>query len=324
MLVRFFRSHQPILLIIIPVIAAVLWLPAFLHPNGITIKHQMPLFELLVRPLSAYPRVAILTAYLVLLLQAFLFSFILDKYELIGKSSYLPALLYIVFCSFSPGLLQLHPSLIANTFVLLALHSVLGTYRKSNALAACFEAGLFMALASLFYFPVVLGIIFIFIAVMVLRPFSGRELSIILLGFLLPYIYTFTFYFTFDNLRYLWIDCMLFPFMNKDLKFDAEIVQPYFELILFSVIAALLSAFRGSDSNSHSVQHRSNITVIRWLFVTGLLTLLITPGFSYIYFFMALTPLLVLISGYFLWARVVWLAEIVMWMIVLAVVYNQY
>ncbi len=324
MLVRFLRSHQPILLIVIPVLAAILWLPAFLHPIVPIIKHQMPLFELLARPFIVYPRLTGLIAFIFLLLQAFLFNYILAKYELLGKPTYLPALLYVVFGSLAPSLLQLHPALLANVFILLSLNCVLGTYRKTNALSACFEAGFFIALASLFYFPAVLGIVFILIAVLVLRPFSGRELTIVLLGFLLPYLYLFVYYFVADKLDYLLVDRMLFPFMSRDLKFDVEIAQPYYELVFFTGIAALLSIGRGMETSSRSVQYRSNITVLRWLFIIGCLTLVLSPGLNYSYFFMALIPLLVLITSYFLWARIVWLAEIIMWMLVLVIVFNRY
>lgn len=324
MLVRFFRSHQPVLLIMIPLLGALLWLPAFLHPHPLLVSHPMPLFELLTKPLLSHPAIAGLIAFLLILFQAFLFNFILEKFEFSGKPTYMPALLYIVFTSFSPALLCLHPGLIANIFVLLALNCILGTYRKPNVLATCFEAGFFIALASLFYFPAFLCLLFIFIAINVLRTFSGREWIIALLGFLLPYLYVFCYYFIINRGLYLWADRLLYPFMNKDLRITAEISQPYFELFLFVLIAVVLSFGRGADLSSRSVQYRSNVAVMRWLLVVGIVTMLFSPGLNYCYFFVALIPLVVVICNYFLWARVVWLAEIVLWMLIVLIVFNHY
>jgi hypothetical protein len=324
MLVRFFRSHQPVLLIVIPLVAALLWLPAFRHPILPVVKHQMPLYELLVRPMMGQPWTLTTVAFVLLLIQAFLFNYIVDKYELTGKASYLPILMYVVFTSFAPGLLYLHPVLFANIFILLALNRVLGTYRQTTALSPCFDAGFLTAIASLFYFPAVFLLLFIFIAVIVLRPFSWREWAIVLLGFLLPYIYANTYYFLVNGLDYLWIDKMVFPIIYRDIQFTGQMAQPYSELILFVVIAAVLSIGRGADAGNRSVQHRSNVTVLRWLFIIGALTLFVTPDLNYIYFFVALLPLLILITGYFLWARMVWLAEIVMWMLVLTIAYNHF
>ena len=324
MLVRFFRSHQPVLLIIIPVLAALLWLPAFIHPLVPTVKHQMPLFELVVKPLLAYPWSCTLMAFLLLLIQAFLLNHIIDKYEITGKRSYLPVLLYIIFTSFSPGLLRLHPVLFANIFILLALNRVLATYRNTSALSPCFDAGFLIAIASLFYFPAAVLLIFILIAVLVLLPFSGRLWGIVVLGFALPYIYVHTWYFLFDGLEYLWIDRVLFPIIDHDITFNSEMAQPYSELILFVVIAAVLSIGRGADVANRSVQHRSTMAVLRWLFLVGAMTLLITPGLNYIYFFVALLPLIILITSYFLWARMVWVSEIVMWMLILTIAYNNF
>ncbi len=324
MLVRFFRSHQPVLLIIIPVLTALLWLPAFLHPRPLLVDHPMPLFELLTKPLRSQPFLAVLVAFLLLLFQAFLFNFILEKFEFSGKPTYMPALLYIVFTSFSPALLQLHPGLIANIFVLLALHCILGTYRKPNVLATCFEAGFFIATASLFYFPAVVCILFIFIAISVLRTFSGREWVIAFLGFLLPYLYVFCYYFMVNGISYLWADRMAFAFMNRDLKITEEIGQPYFELFLFVLIAAVMSFGRGTDLSSRSVQYRSNVAVMRWLLVISLLTLLLAPGLNYSYFFISLIPLVVVVGSYFLWARLVWLAEVILWSLVVLIFFNHY
>lgn len=324
MLVRFFRSHQPVLLIIISVLAALLWLPAFLHPIVPVLKHQMPLFELLVRPLAAFPWLNTFVAFILLLIQAFLFNYIIDKYEIAGKRSYLPVLLYIVFTSFAPALLTLHPVLFANIFILLALNRVLGTYRKTSVLSPCFDAGFFVAIASLFYFPAIGVLLFILVGTLVLLPFSWRNWAIVILGFLLPYIYAHTYYFLFDGLEYLWVDRMLFPFIDRSVQFNVEMAQPYSELILFVVIATVLSIGRGTDVNNRSVQHRSNVTVLRWLFVIGALTLFLAPSLNYIYFYVALIPLLVLITGYFLWARVTWVAEIVFWILLLTIVYNYF
>lgn len=324
MLVRFFRSHQPVLLIIIPVLAILLWLPAFMHPTIPVLKHQMPLFGLLVKPLLPYPWLCTLAAFLLLLTQAFLFNYIIDKYEMTGKRSYLPVLLYVVFTSFSPDLLCLHPISFANIFILLALNRVLSTYRQTSVISPCFDAGFFIAIASLFYFPAALMILFVLIGITVLLPFSLRNWAIVLLGFLLPYIYAFTWYFLFGGIDYLWFDKMLFPVSNHDPAFTPEIAQPYAELILFVVIAAVLSIGRGADEGNRSVQHRSNVSVLRWLFIIGALTLFLAPGLNYIYFYVALMPLLILITGYFLWARLVWIAEIVLYILIIAIAYNHF
>lgn len=326
MLVRFFRSHQPVLLLIIPLLAAVLWLPGFLHPATLVIKHQMPLFEFFTKPLLAYPWAGAIVAFLLLLIQAFLFNYILYKYEITGKSTYLPVFIYLIFTSFSPALLSLTPLSFAGIFVLLALNRVLAIYRNTSALSPCFDAGFLVAIASLFYFPAVVLLIFLLIAVLVLRPFSGRELLIVLLGFLLPYIYVQVWYFVFvpDGLEYLWIDKMLFPIINHDFTFNSDIAQPYGELALFAGLAAVLSIGRGSDAANRSVQHRSNITVLRWLFIISAITLLFAPNLSYTCFYLALIPILILITNYFLWARIVWLSEIILWVLVLTIVYNHY
>jgi len=325
MLVRFFRSQQPFLLIILPVLSVLLWVPAFLHPVALPIKHEMPFYDLIAMPLSAYPLAATILAFFLIVLQAFLFNYTIDKYEITGKSSYLPALLYVLFTSFSPSLLHLHPVLFANIFIILALNRVLGTYRSTSALSACFDAGFLIGIASLFYFPAIIILFFVMVGIFILRPFSLREFTIIFLGFLLPYLYINTWYFVFGGgLEYLWIDKVWFPLINRDTTFNGIIAQPYSELILFVAIAIVLSIGRGFDVGNRSVQHRSNLTVLRWFFVFAVLTMLLAPTLAYMYFFIALIPLLIILTGYFLWARLVWLAELVLWLLIVTIIYNHF
>ncbi len=324
MLVRLFRSHQPILLLVIPVIGLLLWIPAFFHPTVPELKHQMPLYELLVKPLLAYPLLCTFTAFFLLITQAFLFNYIVDKYELTGKRSYLPVLLYLIFTSFSPELLQLHPLSFANIFILIAVSRLLSTYRNNSVISPCFDAGFLIAIAALFYFPAVVMIIFILVGVIVLLPFSLRNWAIVLLGFLLPFIYSVVWFFWVDKLEYLADDRVLYPIVNHATSLNSDMAQLYFELIFFVVLAAILSIGRGADERNRSVQHRSNLSVLRWMFVFGALMLLISPSLSYMHFFVALTPLLVLITGYFLWARIVWISEIVLWILILSIGYNYF
>ncbi len=325
MLVRLFRSPQPVLLLVIPAIAILLWLPGFRSPVLPTITHQMPLFDLLAKPLLNFPVLSVILACTLIIIQALLFNYIIDKHEIVGKSSYFPAFLYIVFTSFSPELLHLHPLIFANIFILLALNRVLSTYRNNTVISPCFDAGFLVAIASLFYFPAALCIFFLFFALLVLRSFSGREWAIVVVGFLLPYIYVITYYFLFDGIDYLWFDKISFPLTNRTVSFSPDIAKLYAELVLYAAVTIVLLAIgKGLNLGTRSVQHRSTIIVLRWLFIFGTLTLLVSPNLNYIYFFIALIPLLMIVSGYFLWARLIWLAELLLWMILLTIFYNHF
>ncbi|MCC6691451.1 MAG: hypothetical protein IT235_07955 [Bacteroidia bacterium] len=324
MLVRFFRLHQPILLIVIPLIAALLWIPAFLYPIVPDIKYAMPLYEWVVRLLLHHAWLLSVVAYVLIVIQAFLFNYITDKFELIGKSSYLPALMYVIFTSFSRDLLLLHPMLFANIFILLTLNHVLNMYRLPSAQPQSFNAGFMVAVASLFYFPAAFLLLFVFISIIILRPFFWREWVIVILGFLLPYIYINTWYFLINGFDSFWIDKVIYPFAHRAAAINADIAQLYFELALFVLIAIAFSVGRGSDTSTHSVQHRSRTAVLRWLFICAALTLLVAPGFNYIYFFIGLIPLLIIISVYFLWARMIWLTEVIMWMLAVTIAFNYF
>jgi hypothetical protein len=149
------------------------------------------LFGLIFGKISVDSMVYKITTFAFILIGAITLMVVSINHELISKTNLLPAFFYCVFSFSAVTSAVLLPILISNTFVLLGLNSLYNSYRRENALLECFNAGVFITLASCFctyYFLIIpIGII----AMMILKSFNWREWMCFILGTIMPlYIYS--------------------------------------------------------------------------------------------------------------------------------------
>jgi hypothetical protein len=198
MLIRFYRSSYAAQYVSLFLLAVVLWAGAFWRlsePVNDSIACAGPLYHILMNFTGGIRAVSILLAFFLLLFEAVLLNLILINNDLVPRNNLVPTLVYILLMSSTPGLLMLHPALVANLFFLITLHMVFKLYSEAESYPRVFNTGMMLALASLFYLPSAIFLVFVWMTFLVYRLFSWREWLIILIGFLLPYVYLLSVYF---------------------------------------------------------------------------------------------------------------------------------
>ncbi len=204
-MLSFFKSNNPAVVtfyIVYLVLFRVYVL--FLSPDSdFVFEHHEPLsgflFALLTHlPLKFYI-VSITLSGLLSFVQALLINKIVNENKIIPRRTYMPGALFIIFSSFFKESLLLTPASVAFTFLILCIAKTFSLIRKEKSNTDIFDAGFLTAIASFFYFPSILFVLFIFIAVAVIRPYSIREGVILFLGALSPFIVLFTAYYWNDE-----------------------------------------------------------------------------------------------------------------------------
>jgi hypothetical protein len=302
MIIRFLKSNNATAFFIIPIIAVAIWVFAFVHPHVLETRHTMPLYDLLVSPVANIPWLSTFIALLLLVAEGFLLNYIVNENEVLIKKTALPGLLYIVFMSMSSDLLQLHPVIFSNLFLMFALNKILNSYRKDIAFSQVFDAGLLISLATLFYFPNVVFFPVIGVALIIFRPFLWREWVISFIGVLVPYIFVATFYFWKDALDYLLYDKMFFPMIFRK---EAPVLSQTF-YILASVLGIMILLSFGKLFNGLSggaQKTKKALVLMIWLFSFSGISLLLAPSLSLKYFCIQMIPLSIICSNYFIRAR---------------------
>jgi hypothetical protein len=193
-ILRFFRSNQPILIAALPVVALIYWLPGWWLPSGPV--QGLNLFQFIFEWSGFYNIHGVFTGAIAMLLVAIVFNTLFQLNDLTERKTQLPGLCLVLAFSWSPYIIQYSHILMALLFLLFTIRRLMFIYRQTTVYRELFDAGIFLALASLFYLPFVAFFVALWITVLVLRPFNWREILMPLAGFV-------TIAFIFVSLNYL-------------------------------------------------------------------------------------------------------------------------
>ncbi|GHA65044.1 hypothetical protein [Pontibacter akesuensis] len=135
-----------------------------------------------------------LTAMGLLLLQALLLNYNLNRHNVYVSQNYLPALLYLVLGSLSFEFNMLTPLLIGNTFLILSLPYIVTLNREGYDNNRLFVGGFMLGLAALSYLPLAMFLVVGMFAVLFFAANTFRSMMLMFCGFAFPYAMLLTYY----------------------------------------------------------------------------------------------------------------------------------
>jgi len=260
---------------------------------------------------------------LAVVLQALFLTYVINKQSVLKESSHLPALMYVVLMSCFPEQLSFNPLLLANFFIIFFLNSLFSFYRADSASFHVFDAGVFIGIAGLFYWPSLFLFPLTWAALVLLRPFQWKEWVVSLLGVALPFIVFAIGLFWFDMLSVNSIRSILEPFYQ--MHFSAVYKSTY--IILFAILVGLsiasLIKFFQDMSTFAKLRTRKFLVLFVWFFLFAAISYLVSVKRTMISLSFLAIPLSVMYSNYFLTMKKQWLAELLFLLLLAAVIYNQ-
>lgn len=318
MLVRFFGSSFIAQYFSLALIGTLLWLPAFLDPQPMPFgpSLEMPLFNLVYRLAELAPMIAVVLAFLMVMVQAFILNSILSYHEFIPRNSLLAAFLYILLMSVNLRGQVMYPALPSLFLVMLALHLLFRMSEEEENLSEALSIPLLVALASMFYFPALLLALFLWISLVVFRIFKWREWVISLFGLLLPFIYLFTVYmWTGHSDEYLGRLKEIFAeLIPESPSFN---VFPWLPWGIIIVLMAVPSMFRILPGiSSMNINLRKKFGAAAWLMIITLI--LCFSGEADMFNTLFLFPATIFISAWYSQAKKSWLHEVTVLLLLLA------
>lgn len=126
-----------------------------------------------------------LCALLLIVLQSVLFGLMAERHQLLYKNTWLPILFFGLFNMVFPVQLGLHPELLANTFLILAVMAMFQAQGKERALPALINAGILGGIAFLFSPGTFVFIPVFILGIMLFKPLSGLDIFQYLFGYAL-------------------------------------------------------------------------------------------------------------------------------------------
>ncbi len=327
MLVNTLKSNQPYVIVLIIFVSAALWLFSFVNPIGISISTDTfysPFYSLIVKIIEYKTSFSVFLTLLIVVLQAFLLVFFNKTYILINYRTYLPAFFYIIIASSFVQLQRINPVILGAIFIFISINNLFSIYRSDYTLNKLYLAGFFIAIASLFWTPFIFFVILIWISLLVLRPFIGREWLVGLLGFLTPYLFVFVYYFVFtsgDQIE------MLIASLQQSLKININLNFLHFSYYIlygFLFLLLILASYTIiANFQKKKIRNRKYFEINWWIFFIsfGLLVFFESVGYEIIY--VLCIPLSFLLTDYFYTIRKSWFLNLLLVVFYLSIIYIQ-
>jgi len=200
MVLRLYASSQPLLLISLPVLAALGLLPLLgsLPKAPATLGYPA---EAWFADIYQGPLTMLIIAWVLISLVAWRINSMFNRREFYPSAVYMPGLVYTLLgclCCLEEVSL---PVLSANLFVVAGINQVLAVYRQHRAFSEYFKAGLYLGIAALLYPPFLVLGVGLWAAIAFTRSFQWREYILAALAFATPFVWWLTMLFLTDSLE---------------------------------------------------------------------------------------------------------------------------
>jgi len=325
-MINFFKALNPL---------NVLWLAIILFglragylfnaPGKTEFTFAEPFARLLIPVSNQYPfsiSFNIFLAGLLVFIQALLLNHLVNHHNLLGKPTFLPALMYITVSGLFTPFLVLSPPLICNFLVIWMLFKLLSFYKGKDAKSTAYDLGIIVAVGSIIYLPFIYLFLAIWIGLIIFRPFNWREIVAGIIGYGTVFFFLAVYYYLNDSLWQfynIWIPL--------GTRFPASIDINYYNyLVLIPVIVILVLCFFKLQQNFFKsyVQIRKTFQLLFVIFLIGGLSFYIKAAFHLNHFLLCAVPATVFFSYYFLYAKRKWFYETLFCILLIGIIYFQF
>ncbi|MFA5329205.1 MAG: DUF6427 family protein [Prolixibacteraceae bacterium] len=326
MLLKALKSNQSYHFILIPFIAGALWLNSFIHPVSFPFfqgEDTMVLYKPLNYLLANNQFVSSLTALVFVVLLAFLILKLNVQYAFIRVRTFLPSSLFIVITSGMHELHAMHPVYPATLFLVLAVDRIFGSYDNEVIHSNAFEAGIFLAIGSLFYLNLVFFAPFLWIGFSVLKPkINWRDYVLTTLGFLLPWFAVVIYYLIVGETD------IFYQTLEKNMTthqvfFKSNLpIQIYMGYLVLLTILGSVHLLGQYDEKK--ISSRKYFKVFFYIFLISCVLIVAAPAVSQEIIVLLTLPLTYLISNYLISMKHQIWGEVFLYVLVAGVIYLQF
>ena len=324
-MINFFRTLNPLNLFLLILVALVLRIGVFVElPASLNFEFIEPFAKLLLPiPLenSFTSEENILIAMVITVIQAVLFNRVINKHNLLGKPSFLPALMYVTASCLLVPFLVLSPALICNFLLIWMIDRFLGIYKQGHAMSVMYDCGIIIGIGTIIYFPFIAMLLTLWICLLIFRAFSWREWVAGLLGFATVFFFIGVFYYWNDSLTKfynIWLP-LTSPFPTKfNIKiYDYLVLIPIVPIVILAVYHLREKFFRSF------VQVRKSFQLLFFIFLVAVVSFYLKSDHPIYHFLLCIPAGAVLMAYYFLNASKRWFYEGLYVVLIGSIIYFQ-
>ncbi|KOH45086.1 DUF6427 family protein [Sunxiuqinia dokdonensis] len=309
MILRILKTNQAYHFILIPLMIAGLWFRSYIYPDFFPFfegENDMFLYQLVNRWFGQSALAGNLLSMVFVIVLAFLILKLNTEYAFIRVRTFLPSNIFVLILGGLLTLHTLHPVYFALLFLLLCVDRIFQSYELEKFHASAFEAGFFIGLGSLFYFPLIFFFPIIWIGFLLInKRLQWRNFVLPLLGLFVPWLFTWSYYYLTNQLP-VFVDTIILNVETDNRFFGGN--RPLQMYLAYLVLVSLLgSLFLLNQYDEKKISTRKNFQIFFLILLTAVILLIFIPAVSQEIVIIMALPLTYLISNYLIFMkRKVW------------------
>lgn len=326
MLLRSLKSNPTYQFLLVPFIAIVLWIKSFMEPMLFPFyqgEDAMLLYQPISYLLGKSAMAGTIAALVFMILLAFLVFKINVQYSFIKVRTVLPSVLFILISSGLHELHSMHPVYPAALFLILTIDRIFNSYDKEVIHSNAFDAGILLAVGSLFYFNLVFFFPFLWIGFIILKPqVNWREYILSTLGFVFPWLAAMAYYGATGQVDEFTTIIKANLSLHGSLLKGNLAVQIYLGFLALMILLSSVSLL--SQYDFKKISARKYFKAFFWVFLIACILLVANPGVSQDIIILLAIPVSYLVSNYLIYMkRPIW-GEIFLYILLAGVIYLQF
>ncbi len=322
-MLKFFKHNYIAQLIVIVLLLVALWIPVFIsHVSEVAVgTPTTPLYNLIAGIFGSSSLAMTIFAFIIFSVSVLFFNSMLSVNQLVTRNSSIGAFVFVLCMCCVPIQDEFYPFMLACPFIMMAMQTVYLIYQVEKPEAYLMNAGLFVALASMFYFPAIILIIWVLLSILIMDVRGVRLSMIPVLGLMFPYFILFViFYFNQTLIDNIHNYSLVFNELSLEKLGIGTSEMIVFALLFVFLILSLMMIKSGNADNSVSTRKKVNVTILLFVF-SFIMLFMKKPVMCNGLIFLVLS---VFISMALCYVKKSKLIDVVLIIMMLAVIANQY
>lgn len=257
-------------------------------------------------------------ALVLIFFQAAFFSILLINNRAYTDNTYVPGLIYGVLCFISFDFLEFSPELLGSTMLLLALNNLFREVEfRIQRDETIFSLGVFLGLASTFVLSYAIFLIAAYTVLLIFTRLSLRKALLLFLGFFFPHVVAAVIYFYRGEMELLWKN-----FYLANLTWGTSLISlgAILRLAIIPLVYFVFSLFM-LTREARFTKYQSQLFQVMFIWMLySLAEVMITRELTPHSFITTIPCLTYFFSHYLLLIRRKWIAETMLWLLIVSVV----
>lgn len=322
-MLKFFRHNYIVQLVVIVLLLVALWIPAFVTQLRDTAvgTPTTPLYNLIAGLFDSSSSAMTVLVFIAFGLCALFFNSMLSVNQLVTRNSSIGAFVFVLCLCCVRLQDEYYPFLLAIPFIMMVVQTFYLIYQVEKPEQYLMNAGFFLAVASMFYFPSIILIVWVLMAMLIMDFRELKHFLIPIIGFFIPYFILFVCFY-FDQTLIEKVSDYSSAFNELGFEKLGISTLEKIALILVFVFTALSIMMIKSRNADNSVGTRKKVNVTLWLFAFGFLMLFMQkPVVCNGLIFMVLAIFVSMALCYIKKSKII---DILLFVFMMAIVVNQY